>query len=73
MLEAIDINDIHPYQYVESMQSILEIIYKLEKDLCEVAGMDNFSLKQAAGAHGEFAGLLVIAKYFESIKQKKQK
>jgi glycine dehydrogenase subunit 2 len=29
--------------------------------------------QQAAGAHGEFAGLLVIAKYFKSIKQKRTK
>jgi glycine dehydrogenase subunit 2 len=66
-------NDIHPYQPVESMQGVLEIIYELEKDLCELAGMDSFSLQQAAGAHGEFAGLLVIAKYFKSIKQKRTK
>ncbi|MDR1103827.1 MAG: aminotransferase class V-fold PLP-dependent enzyme [Endomicrobium sp.] len=35
--------------------------------------MDNFSLQQAAGAHGELAGLLVIAEYFKSIKQKRRK
>ncbi|MDR2399816.1 MAG: aminomethyl-transferring glycine dehydrogenase subunit GcvPB [Endomicrobium sp.] len=66
-------NDIHPYQPVESMQGVLEIVYELEKDLCEIVGMDSFSLQQAAGAHGEFAGLLVIAKYFKSIKQKRTK
>jgi glycine dehydrogenase subunit 2 len=55
------------------MQGVLEVMYELEKDLCEVAGMDTFSLQQAAGAHGEFAGLLVIAEYFKSIKQKRRK
>ncbi|MDR2676585.1 MAG: aminomethyl-transferring glycine dehydrogenase subunit GcvPB [Endomicrobium sp.] len=66
-------NSIHPYQPTESLQGAFEIMYGLEKDLCELTGMDYFSLQQAAGAHGEFAGLLVIAKYFKSIKQSRTK
>jgi glycine dehydrogenase subunit 2 len=66
-------NFIHPYQPVKSMQGVLKIMYELEKDLCEISGMDCFSLQQAAGAHGEFTGLLIIAKYFKSIKQKRTK
>lgn len=66
-------NDIHPYQPENTMQGILEVIYSLEKDLCEISGMDYFSLQQAAGAQGEFAALLIIAKYFKSIKQKRTK
>ncbi|MDR1663009.1 MAG: aminomethyl-transferring glycine dehydrogenase subunit GcvPB [Endomicrobium sp.] len=66
-------NNVHPYQPIETMQGTLEVMYELEKDLCEITGMDTFSLQQAAGAHGEFAGLLVIAKYFKSIRQKRKK
>ncbi|BAG14201.1 aminomethyl-transferring glycine dehydrogenase subunit GcvPB [Candidatus Endomicrobiellum trichonymphae] len=66
-------NFIHPYQPGKSMQGVLKIMYELEKDLCEISGMDCFSLQQAAGAHGEFTGLLIIAKYFKSIKQKRTK
>ena len=66
-------NLIHPSQPAETVQGALELIYNLEKDLCEVSGMDYFSLQPAAGAQGEFAGLLVIAKYFKSIKQKRTK
>ena len=66
-------NDIHPDQPVETMQGVLEIMYKLERDLCEVCGMDSFTLQPAAGAHGEFTGLLIIAEYFKSIKQKRTK
>ncbi|MDR3071435.1 MAG: aminomethyl-transferring glycine dehydrogenase subunit GcvPB [Endomicrobium sp.] len=62
---------IHPYQPSESIQGVLEVMYDLEKDLCEISGMDHFSLQPAAGAHGEFTGLLIIAKYFKSIKQKR--
>jgi glycine dehydrogenase subunit 2 len=63
----------HPYQPAKSMQGVLKIMYELEKDLCEISGMDCFSLQQAAGAHGELAGLLIIAKYFKSIKQGRTK
>ena len=66
-------NDIHPYQPVETLQGALEIMYSLEKDLREISGMDYFNLQPAAGAHGEFAGLLIIAKYFKSIKQNRTK
>ncbi|MCL2335727.1 MAG: aminomethyl-transferring glycine dehydrogenase subunit GcvPB [Endomicrobia bacterium] len=64
---------IHPCQPAETMQGALEIMHGLEKDLCEISGMDSFSLQPAAGAQGEFAGLLIIAKYFKSIKQKRTK
>ncbi|MDR1926492.1 MAG: aminomethyl-transferring glycine dehydrogenase subunit GcvPB, partial [Endomicrobium sp.] len=66
-------NSLHPYQPPKSIQGVLEIMYELEKDLCEISGMDSFSLQPAAGAHGEFMGLLIIAKYFKSIKQKRTK
>jgi len=64
---------LHPYQYQGTIQGVLEVMYELEKDLCEISGMDYFSLQQSAGAQGEFAGLLIIAKYFKSINQKRTK
>ncbi|MCL2484793.1 MAG: aminomethyl-transferring glycine dehydrogenase subunit GcvPB [Endomicrobia bacterium] len=66
-------NMAHPYQPAETMQGILEIMHGLERDLCEVSGMDAFSLQPAAGAHGEFAGLLIIAAHFKAIKEKRHK
>ena len=66
-------NSIHPLQPAQTAHGALELMYDLEKDLCEVSGMDYFSLQPAAGAHGEFAGLLIIAGYFKSIKQKRTK
>jgi glycine dehydrogenase subunit 2 len=36
-----------------------------EQLLCEITGMDAMSFQPAAGAHGEFAGLLLIKKYHE--------
>jgi len=38
----------------------MELMRGLEEDLCEITGMDRFTLQPAAGAHGEFTGLLLI-------------
>lgn len=51
---------IHPYQPVATVQGALEMLDELEHLLAEICGMDRFSLQPAAGAHGEFTGLLVI-------------
>lgn len=57
---------IHPYQTVDSVQGALRILFEMEKMLCKVAGMDNFTLQPAAGAHGELTGVLMIKKYHQA-------
>jgi glycine dehydrogenase subunit 2 len=54
----------HPYQ--PNCQGSLELIYRLENLLCELAGMNGFTLQPAAGAHGEFTGISIMKKYFET-------
>ncbi|HHV54153.1 MAG TPA: aminomethyl-transferring glycine dehydrogenase subunit GcvPB [Firmicutes bacterium] len=54
---------LHPYQREESVQGALEIMDRLERYLCEIAGMEAATLTPAAGAHGEFLGLLLIRAY----------
>lgn len=57
---------IHPYQPEESVQGALELLYNLQTDLKEITGMDEVTLQPAAGAHGEWTGLMMIRKYHES-------
>lgn len=64
---------LHPYQPEKTMQGALEILYRLEQSLCEITGMDAFTLQPAAGAHGEFTGMLIARKYFASLRQKRTK
>lgn len=66
-------SSIHPYQDEDSMQGSLEVMYELQKDLCEISGMDYFTLQPAAGAHGEYTGLLIIAQYFKNKNEKRTK
>ncbi|MEE8484062.1 MAG: aminomethyl-transferring glycine dehydrogenase subunit GcvPB, partial [Nitrospinota bacterium] len=54
---------IHPLQDESSVQGALQVIYELERLLCEITGMGAASLQPAAGAQGEFAGLLIIRKH----------
>lgn len=57
--------DVHPLQPVSTVQGSLEVLSKAEKMLCEITGMDAMTLQPAAGAHGEFTGMLLIKKYHE--------
>lgn len=61
----IRINMLHPLQDERTVQGLLEILYDLQKWLANITGMDSCSLHPAAGAHGEFAGVLIIRKYHE--------
>jgi glycine dehydrogenase subunit 2 len=56
---------LHPYQDETTTQGTLRIMYELEKMLCEITGMDHFTLQPAAGAQGEFTGMLITRTYFE--------
>ncbi|MFH1403091.1 MAG: aminomethyl-transferring glycine dehydrogenase subunit GcvPB [Candidatus Altiarchaeota archaeon] len=56
---------IHPYTRVEDAQGALQIMYELSKDLCEITGMDRFTLQPAAGAHGEMTGIMIIKAYLK--------
>lgn len=57
---------LHPYQPEESAQGALEAYYDLQKALCEIGGMAEFTLNPYAGAHGELTGLMVIRAYHMS-------
>jgi glycine dehydrogenase subunit 2 len=56
----------HPYQPEELSQGALKLMYELTEYLCEITGMDTFSLQPAAGAHGELTGLMIAKAYFKS-------
>ncbi len=58
--------NIHPLQPDWSVYGANKALEMLEKDLAEITGMDRITLQPAAGAQGEFTGLLLIKKYHES-------
>jgi glycine dehydrogenase subunit 2 len=58
--------ELHPLQHEDDIQGALELIWRLSEAIAELVGLPAVSLQPAAGAHGEFTGLLIIKKYFES-------
>ncbi|MGA9518453.1 MAG: aminomethyl-transferring glycine dehydrogenase subunit GcvPB, partial [Trichococcus sp.] len=57
--------NIHPYQPVETVQGALQLMHELQEDLAVITGMDGVSLQPAAGAHGEWTGLMMVRAYHE--------
>ncbi|MBF0709237.1 aminomethyl-transferring glycine dehydrogenase subunit GcvPB [Alkalihalobacillus hwajinpoensis] len=57
---------IHPLQEEEGVQGALEMMYNLQENLVAVTGMDEVTLQPAAGAHGEWTGLMMIRAYHEA-------
>lgn len=55
--------NIHPYQDEEDIQGALQLMYELDVILCEITGMDKFTLQPSAGAHGELTCLFIINAY----------
>ncbi len=56
--------DLHPLQEEEGAQGALELMWRLQEILAEVAGLDAVSLQPAAGSQGEVTGLMLMRAYF---------
>lgn len=56
---------LHPLQHRSTVQGTLEMLHRLKEMLCAITGMDAFSLQPAAGAHGEFTGMLITRAFHE--------
>ena len=57
---------LHPLQPAHTVQGAQAVLARAEHLLCEITGMDAVTLQPAAGAHGEFLGLLLIKAYHHS-------
>lgn len=58
--------NIHPLQDESTVQGAMELLYDLQEHLKEITGMDEVTLQPAAGAHGEWTGLMMIRAYHEA-------
>ena len=56
---------LHPFQRPEHAQGALELMWRLERSLGEIAGLPHVSLQPSAGSHGELAGVLLTRAYHE--------
>ncbi len=58
--------NLHPLTPQEDVQGVLEAMHECEKALCALTNLDVAALSPAAGAHGEFAAIMVVKAYHES-------
>lgn len=60
------LSHIHPYQPEEQVQGALELMHELQESLAEMTGMKEVTLQSAAGAQGEWTGLMMIRAFHEA-------
>ncbi len=57
--------DLHPLQEDDGAQGALELEWRLQQILAEVAGLPAVTLQPAAGSQGELTGLMLVRAYFD--------
>ncbi|MHB1836782.1 MAG: PLP-dependent aminotransferase family protein, partial [Solirubrobacteraceae bacterium] len=73
-LAALDGNArLHPLQDPRRAQGALELMWRLQDALGEIAGLPHVSLQPSAGSHGELAGVLLTRAYHEDRGQRRTK
>jgi glycine dehydrogenase subunit 2 len=56
----------HPLQPIETVQGNLALMFETQEWLKEISGFTGITLQPAAGAHGEFTGVLMMNAYHKS-------
>jgi glycine dehydrogenase subunit 2 len=64
---------LHPLQDPSRAQGALELMWRLQEALSEIAGLPHVSLQPAAGSHGELAGVLLTRAYHEDRGERRTK
>ena len=66
LARAPQVADLHPLQSEDTVQGILEIMYRFEDMLKEISGLDRFSLQPGAGSAAIYTNVSIIRAYHES-------
>ncbi len=64
---------LHPFQDPLRAQGALELMFRLQEALAEIAGLPHVSLQPSAGSHGELAGVLLTRAFHEDRGQHRTK
>ncbi|MGD0689982.1 MAG: aminomethyl-transferring glycine dehydrogenase subunit GcvPB [Candidatus Bathyarchaeia archaeon] len=73
LVKSNKLTDAHPLQDESTVQGILEIMFRLGEFLCEISGMDEFSLQPRAGAHAVLTNARIIKAYHKSKGESEQR
>jgi glycine dehydrogenase subunit 2 len=64
---------LHPLQRPDRAQGALELMWRLQSALGEIAGLPHVSLHPSAGSHGELAGVLLTRAFHEDRGERRTK
>lgn len=63
---------VHPLAPKHTTEGCQEVLDTARKALCEITGMHDMTFQPAAGAHGEFTGVMLIKQYHDARCDKKR-
>ena len=63
---------VHPLSPARDRKGMQQVLDTAAEYLCEITGMDDMTFQPAAGAHGEFTGVLLIKQYHDARGDKKR-
>jgi glycine dehydrogenase subunit 2 len=66
------IQELHPYQDQRTVQGILQLLYEAADSLAKIVGVQKMTLQPAAGAHGEYTGLMLMRAYHRDMNDLKR-
>ena len=58
--------EVHPLSPAADLRGTQRVLDTAAEYLCEITGMDGMTFQPAAGAHGEFTGVLLIKQYHDA-------
>ncbi len=66
------IQELHPYQDLKTVQGILQVLYEASDFLADIVAMKKITLQPAAGAQGEYTGVMLMRAYHRENGEKKR-
>jgi glycine dehydrogenase subunit 2 len=66
LIRTPEVVDLHPLQDADTVQGILETLFRFERMLCEISGLDRFTFQPGGGTQGVYANACMIRAYHES-------
>lgn len=66
LIRSPNVADLHPLQDEETVQGMLEVLYRFERMLCEISGLDRFTFQPAGGSQGVYANARMMRAYHET-------
>ena len=61
-----EVREVHPLQAEETMQGLLEVVYRLDLALRELSGMDRFVFQAGGGADASYLNACVTRAYHDA-------